>query len=67
MKSVGRQYSEDDSKVKRPKSLSAKASKVLVVVIICFSQLLNQAGLASALPLNTSLDSPLTSTTSLTS
>ncbi|KAJ5950615.1 uncharacterized protein N7479_009028 [Penicillium vulpinum] len=38
-----RQYSEDDSKVERPKSLS---SEVLFVAIICSSQLLTQAGLA---------------------
>ena len=67
VKSVGRQYSEDDSEVERPKSLPAKASKVLIVVIICSSKLLTQADLASASSLNTSLDAPLTSTTSLTS
>ncbi|CAG8894344.1 unnamed protein product [Penicillium egyptiacum] len=38
-----RQYSEDDSKVERPKSLP---SEVLFVAIICSSQLLTQAGLA---------------------
>lgn len=38
-----RQYSEDDSKVERPKSLP---SDVLFVAIICSSQLLTQAGLA---------------------
>ncbi|KAJ5942181.1 hypothetical protein N7516_002349 [Penicillium verrucosum] len=38
-----RQYSEDDSKIKRPKSLPRE---VLFVAIICSSQLLTQAGLA---------------------
>lgn len=37
------QYNEDDAKVERPKSL---ASEILFVAIICFSQLLTQAGLA---------------------
>lgn len=37
------QYSDDDSKVERPKSLP---SEVLFVAIICSSQLLAQAGLA---------------------